>query len=115
MYYLKKKKFFYLARFSEMILSGNEGGIYKPILSFIWLWSRLCAWQRSSWTELVLCSASHKGKPTFVHHVGYRREQLTTPWEVISHGFGENAFELENHPEITKSNPGHVPVCLVRA
>lgn len=56
--------------------------------------------------------SSHMGKPTFVHHVGYRREQLTTPWEVVSHGFGENAFELENHPEITKSNSVHVPVCL---
>lgn len=40
------------------------------------------AWER---TQLVLYSVFHTKKPTFVPCVGFRREQLTAPWEVISH------------------------------
>lgn len=40
------------------------------------------AWER---TQLVLYSVFHTRKATFAPHVGFRREQLTTPWEVISH------------------------------
>lgn len=47
-------------------------------------------------------------KPTFVPHVGFRREQLTTPWEVASHG----AFKLENCPDRINNQTLCVFACL---
>lgn len=94
---------------SEMILSGYKGGIYQAITfprlylalsvcSLVWLWSE--------YIQLVLCSLSHMRKPTFVPHVGFRREQLTPPWEVASHG----AFKLDKCPD--RINNQTVCVCV---
>lgn len=90
-----------MKRCSEMILSGYKGGIYEAItflsVFFVWLWSEYIRWFCALY---LIWEKKKQKKKTFVHHVGFRREQLSTPWEVVSHG----AVKLEKRPEIIKSN-----------
>lgn len=70
----------------EFLLAGLLAYISEPITSspsFLWLQARSLGAGLGADTVGAVLYASYE--ETFVPHVGFRREQLITPWEVISH------------------------------
>lgn len=71
-------------------LSSTVTGLYfwtnNMFLQPFFLAPHLLIWHRPGSVHSWCCTVYFiGGKPTFVPHVGFRREQLTTPWEVILH------------------------------